>query len=197
MTRLRMSRPKSSVPSGWLRLGACRRSADFILTGSWGASTGASSAVATSTKISRAPRAPRGLVRMTRTALATNPARDDMVRLLSEPDAWVEEAVDHVDHEVQHDDAGGQEQVDALDDRVVTPGDGVEQELPHAGQDEDALHDDGPADERRELQAHHRDDRDHGVLQNVSRDDGGLRQPLGPRRADVVLAQHLEHHRAC
>src|SRR5678815_3900949 len=139
MTRLRMSRPKSSVPSGWLRLGACRRSVDFILTGSWGASTGANSAVTTRTRMSRPPRAPSGLLRMIRNTLATEPTVLVMLRFLSKPDAWIEEAVHHVDHEVQHDDAGGQEQVDALDDGVVTPGDGVEQEFPHAGEDEDCL----------------------------------------------------------
>ena len=30
------------------------------------------------------------------------------------------------------------------------------------------------------------------VLQGVTDDDGPLAQPLGPRRADVVLPQHLE-----
>src|SRR6266481_5444814 len=148
MTRLRMSRPKSSVPS-------------------------------------RRPRAPSGLPRITR--------KRDMPGRLAEADPRVEEAVDHVDQQVQRDDAGGQEQVDALDDGVVTPGDGVEQELPHAGDDEDALHDDGPAEEGRELEAHHGDHRDHRVLEDVAGDDERLRQTLGPRGADVVLAQHLEH----
>src|ERR1700674_2710447 len=115
MTRLRMSRPKSSVPSRWLRLGACRRSADFILMGSYGASTGARRAVATRPRMSRPPKAPSGLPRITR--------NNDMPPLLSESDPRVEEAVHHVHHQVQHDDARGQEQVDALDDGVVTPGD--------------------------------------------------------------------------
>src|SRR3984893_2505144 len=186
MTRLRMSRPKSSVPSGWLRLGACRRSLDLTLMGSYGASTGARRAVATRPRMSRPPSAPSGLPRMTRSR--------DMPGRLAEPDARVEEAVHHVDHQIQRDDAGGQEQVDALDDGVVPPGDGVEQELSHAGDDEDALHDDGPAEEGRELEAHHREHRDHRVLQHVAGDDQRLRQALGPRGADVVLAQHLEHH---
>src|SRR4029453_13805697 len=131
MTRLRMSRPKSSVPSGWFQLGACRRSLDFILMGSCGASAGARSAVATSTRMRRPPRAPSGLRRITWNTRI----------VLSEPDPGIEERVDHVDHQVEHDDARGQKQVDALDDGVVTPGDGVEQKLPHAGHDEDAFHD--------------------------------------------------------
>src|SRR5438046_3744506 len=140
--------------------------------------------------ISRPPNAPSGLPRIIRTAPPTRaptPVWDDTPWLLSEPNPWVEEAVDDVDQQVQHDDAGRQEQVDALDDGVVAPGDGVEQELPHAGQDEDALHDDGPAEERRELEAHHRDHGDHGVLQDVSGDDQRLRQALRPRRPDVIL----------
>src|SRR5580765_7874379 len=104
--------------------------------------------------MSRPPRTPSGLLRITRNTRASEPVLNDMRRRLAEPDPRVEEAVDHVDHQVQHDDARGQEQVDALDDGVVTPGDGVEQKLAHAGYDEDALHDDGPAEEGRELEAH-------------------------------------------
>src|SRR5262245_34594238 len=111
-------------------LGGCRRSVDFILIGSWGARIGARTAVITRTRMSRPPSAPSGLLRMTRTNLVTA----DMSTRLSEADPRVEEAVDHVDHEVQHDDARGEEEIDALDDGIVTPGDGVEQELPHAGQ---------------------------------------------------------------
>src|SRR6185503_4610436 len=164
MTRLRMSRPKSSVPSGWFRLGDCRRSVDFILMGSCGASSGARSAVATSTRMSRPPRTPSGLLRITRNTRASEPVLNDMRKRLAEPDPRVEEAVDHVDHQIQNDDARGQEQVDALDDRVVAPGDGVEQELADTGQDEDALHDHSAAEEGRQLEAHDGDDGDHGIL---------------------------------
>src|SRR5207249_10680610 len=118
MTRLRMSRPKSSVPSGWFRLGAFKRSLDFILMGSYGASAGARTAVATSTRMTSPPTAPSGLRRITcHTRMG-----------LAEPDARVEEGVDHVDHQVQHADARGEEQVDALDDGIVAPRDGIEQE---------------------------------------------------------------------
>src|SRR5258705_552018 len=127
--------------------------------------------------ISRPPSAPSGLLRITRS--------QDMRRRLAESDPRIEEAVDDIDHQVQHDDARGQEQVDALDDGIVTPGDGVEQELPHAGDDEDAFHDDRPPQEGRELEAHHGDHRDHGVLQDVAGDHERLGQALGPRGADV------------
>src|SRR5688572_18998674 len=99
--------------------------------------------------MSRPPSAPSGLPRITWSTRAIAP---DIRPLLRVANPRVEEAVDHVDQQVQHDDARGQEQVDALDDRVVAPGDGIEQELPHAGDDEDALHDDGPAEQGRELQ---------------------------------------------
>src|SRR5512143_93754 len=102
--------------------------------------------------MSAPPSAPSGLRRMPPSIRPATPvpfALDATPPLLSVPDARVEEAVDEVDRQIQHDDTGRQEQVDALDDRVVAPGDGVEQELPHAGQDEDALHDDGPADQGR------------------------------------------------
>src|SRR5262245_7302705 len=117
--------------------------------------------------MSNPPTAPSGLRRMPRTIRATPPgprAAIDARAALSVPDARIEEAIDQIDSEIQHDDAGRQEQVDALDDGVIAPGDGVEQEPPHAGQDEDTFHDDRAPDEGRELEPHHGDHGNHGVL---------------------------------
>ena len=41
-----------------------------------------------------------------------------------------------------------------------------------------------------------RDNRDQRVAQRVAGDDQLLAQALGPGSADVVLAQHLQHHGA-
>ena len=43
------------------------------------------------------------------------------------------------------------------------------------------------------LDADDRDDADQRRLEGVAVDDAALGQPLGARRADVVLAQHLQH----
>ena len=74
--------------------------------------------------------------------------------------------------------------------------DRLHEEQPEAVEVEHLLGDDEAADEERELERDHREHRQHRVLQRVPRQHQPLHQPLGPRRADVVLAQHLEHRRA-
>ena len=64
------------------------------------------------------------------------------------------------------------------------------------GQAEHGLGDDRAADEQREGEAEHGEHRDQGVAQGVVQDHARLRGALGARRADVVLAQHVEHARA-
>ena len=60
---------------------------------------------------------------------------------------------------------------------------------------EDRLRDHGPAQELGKLQAEQGDDGDRGVLERVRAENARLGQALGPRRAHVVLPQHLEHAR--
>ena len=98
--------------------------------------------------------------------------------------------------EVRQDDDDGDEHDEVLHDGVVAPEDGLHEEAGEAGKVEHRLRDDEPADQEGELDP---DDRDHGqdgVLERVAPDDDALGLALGPRRADVVLAQHLEQGRA-
>ena len=53
-----------------------------------------------------------------------------------------------------------------------------------------------PVSRLRELQAHHRQHRHHGVAQHVAPQHAARRLALGARGAHEVLAQHVEHGRA-
>ncbi len=114
----------------------------------------------------------------------------------ADADARIEDRVDEVDGEVDDDVAGGGDEDDALDQRVVPLVDRVDRQPPEAGDDEDLLGDDGPRDQRAELQADHRRDRDQAVADGVDADDAPLRQPLRPRRPDVVGRERVEHRGA-
>ena len=59
------------------------------------------------------------------------------------------------------DDDRDDDQVDPLDHRIVALDDGLDEELPHAGQAEDALDDHGAAGDAGHLQPEHRDHGDH------------------------------------
>src|ERR1043166_526632 len=116
-------------------------------------------------------------------------ARADLVT-----DAGVEDGIERVHSQVDQDDGGDDDEVDALDDRIVALADRLEEEAPESGQAEDGLDDHGPAEDLRDLDAEHGQHGDEGVLQAVLEHDGALAEPLGPRGADVILAQYLEQH---
>src|SRR5205823_13259977 len=96
--------------------------------------------------------------------------------------AWVDDDIDEVHHEVeQHVDAGDHED-DALDHRMITSDDRVHREAAEPRQREHALGDDGAADEQREAEADDGDDGQGGVLERVAHEHAAWRQPLGKRR---------------
>ncbi len=61
-----------------------------------------------------------------------------------DPDPRVQQRVEEVDHQVDDDVAGGRDEHDALDQRVVTLVDGVDRQPAEAGDDEDRLRDRRP-----------------------------------------------------
>src|SRR5213594_1032710 len=126
------------------------------------------------------PKAPSGLRRTAR-AIA------DLVA-----NAGIDDGIERVHGQVDEDDGADHDEVDALDHGIVALGDGLEEEAPKPGQPEDRLDDDGAAEDLRDLDAEHGEHGDEGVLQAVLEDHGALAEPLGPRCADVILAQHLE-----
>src|SRR3989442_1232048 len=180
ITRERMSRPYWSVPKGWAADGPCSRPPIDIASGSAGVQTRLSVAVAT---------------RATVIATPTRNVRWRTGRLVR-ADAGIEQDVGEVDDDVDLNERGGDEEGHALHDRQVARGDGAEREPAEAGQGEHGFQNDRARHEVAELDPGHRDHRDQRIAEGVLADDRSLVQPLGPRGADVVLAQHLQHGRA-
>src|SRR5262249_52220668 len=206
MMRLRRSRPNSSVPSRWPSAspGALSTAVANCSDGRKGARSGA--AAATTTMIAaRAMPTARGGERAGPGALAPAPtARSGMVAsrmmamagLLSVGDARVDHGVEEVDREVDGDDDHREHRDGALGQRIVAGADGVDQHLAEAGAGEHRLGQHGAGEGHRDEQADDRQERHHHVAQGVLVDHPALGLPLGPRGADVVLADHLEHGRA-
>src|SRR2546425_7665212 len=157
----------------------------------------------------RPPRAPSGLRRQKRQRARARaepgaPARPRSARratvvrvstwlaTTSVPDPRVEEGVAGVHEEVHQDDHADDEQIDALDDGIVTLVDRIEEKAPHARQPEDRLEDDGAAQDLRDLDAEDRDHRDQRVLQTVLEHDRALARSLRPGRAHVVLTENFQ-----
>src|SRR4029450_7938876 len=168
------------------------------------ASMSTASPAATSIKSSSTrPAAPSGFFRAKRTIVVHVPARARAragtaisTRLTAIAHPRVENAVEHVDEQIAEDDDDGDEHDEVLHDRIVAPENRLDQEARDPRQIEDRLGDPGAADEKRELDADDRDDREQRVLERVPPDDDAPGLSLGPRRADVVLTHHLEQGRA-
>src|SRR4051794_8446538 len=215
--RDRMSRPTSSVPSGNCRLppsiqagGASRRSRNCS-NGEWGAISGARSATrairmmmispATAPLFSaklreKAPSGPGG-------GAATSVAAVSSVLSVSVipfpspsmPDARIEGAVEQIDQQIDRHDRGRDQQHATLENGIVPAADALDQPFADAGPGEDRLGQDGAAEQRPDLKPDHRDHGDQRVAQGMQPDHAQAAETLGARRADVVLAQYLQHRR--
>src|SRR5437867_11857323 len=98
----------------------------------------AKTAMTSKTSTMTAPNVPSGLRRAAR-------ARAELV-----PDARIEDGIERVHRQVDQDDGGDDDEIDALDDRIVALGDRLEEETPEAGQAEDGLDDHGAAEDLRD-----------------------------------------------
>ncbi len=87
----------------------------------------------------------------------------------SVPDARVDDAVGHVDQQVDQHHDGAEQQHAALQHRIVAPADGLDQPFADAGPGEDGLGEDGAGEQHADLQADHRDDRDQRIAQRMQR----------------------------
>src|SRR5258708_7357635 len=121
ITRLRMSRPNSSVPSQWSVLGGSSKCVGFISSGSNGESSGAqTAAMATAASIS-APASASRLCISRRHSLA-----------LTIVNLGIQVGVQDVHRQVDQHEAGGDEQHARLNDRVVTLGDAIQDQRPES-----------------------------------------------------------------
>src|SRR5262245_6880747 len=160
-------------------------------------------AVSTMTSMITPPIAPSGFFRQNRTSTVPTlgcARSGGAVRATCTSagigDTRIEDAVQHVHEEIRDDDDGRDDHDQVLHDRVIAPEDRLHEEAREARQVEHRLRHHQAADEERELDADHGDDGQDGVLQRMVPDHDAPALPLGPRRADVVLAEYLEQRRA-
>src|SRR5215510_14648237 len=184
-TRLSMSRPYWSLPSTKRAPGGWSASRGAVLIGSRGLNRGAITA-----STARRPRTPSPTAApRCRTSRRSAPGR----RPSAVSDARVQDGIGQV-HQQVDDDVGGRDEEDrALHQREVLVQDPADDEPAEARPAEDGLDDDGAGQEVPELQAEDGHHRDGGVLQAVADHHRPPGQPLRPGRADVVLAEHLQH----
>src|SRR5574341_412304 len=123
------------------------------------------------------------------------PARSSSNPASLQPDPRIEVRVHHVHDEVHQHERGREQEHGRLDHGIVAVVDRLHGQPPDARPREDRLRDHRAAEERAELDADDRHDRDRGVLERVLPHDGRVRHPLGARRPDVILVQHIEHAR--
>src|SRR6266540_4448736 len=172
--RERTSRPRWSVPSMCAlpsaaeSVGAANRARSDWRTGSCGAITGAASAVTTSSKTNTPP--PSAIRRVRRTRLGRTAGAAPAARS-ARADAGIEEAIDQVDAEVDHDEEHGGQEHRALHDGVVAVVDRLDREPSDARPRKHGLRHDGAAEQRAELQPGDGDDRDGRVLERVLGDE--------------------------
>src|SRR5437867_401214 len=155
--------------------------------GPWGARRGASRATTIRTRTMNPPAAPSGWRRRRRPRVTD---RSRIVNPRIEPDVdQIHEKVHEQEHQ-RHDEDHG------LHRRIVALAHRLDEGRSHAGDDEDDLHDDEPAEQAAAPPAHESHHLQERVPEGVAIDHGALREALGPRRAHVVLADHLQHLRA-
>src|SRR5574337_55816 len=132
MIRESRSRPRGSVPSGYVHVppashtGGIRRALTAWRNGSWGASHGARSAQAMARRTMPAP-------------TARNRSRPNLPMGLAEADARVEVGDGHVGQEVHDDDQEREEDHRALDNGVVVGADRLHGQRRDAGPGEDGF----------------------------------------------------------
>src|SRR5216110_2427566 len=170
-----------------------------VLSGSDGAMSGAVIAMTPMSRPTRPPATERGLRR----------ANDASSRATERPgrrgraatartatsvvtDAGVEPGVAQVDRDVDDDEDDGVEQDQILHDNGVALDDRDDERAAEPGHAERLLDRDRPAEDEPYQDPGERDDGQERVRQRVAHDDERLSDPLGTRRADVVLQDDLE-----
>src|SRR5581483_8606494 len=102
------------------------------------------------------------------------------------------QAVAQIDEEVRDDVDERDDEDRSLEGGQVLVESGLDDVAADARPGEDRLREDGAAEERRELEAERRHDRDERVPEAVLQDDRARREALRARGADVVLLERLE-----
>src|SRR5437762_3986669 len=200
-----MSRPWSSVPSQYVppvsafdpgssRLSitsSCARSYGFC-----GEMNGARIAARTTSSSNTIPNIAMGLVTKSRAirpsgvSVAAPVASGSTITVsgsaliessplrLRQPHARIERRIQHVHDEIDDDEHRDDDEQIGDDHRTVEHVDRVDQQLAHARPGEHALRDNGERDQRAELQADDRDDRNKDVAEHMHADDAPIGKAL-------------------
>src|SRR6476660_8997784 len=83
----------------------------------------------------------------------------------------IEKRIQQVDREIDHDEEHGDEQNESLNHRVIAAGDGLDEKLADAIEVENLFCYDETADQKCELEADDRDNRQQGVAHRMAGDD--------------------------
>src|ERR1700722_15152582 len=215
--RLRMSRPRSSVPSQCEAEGPALTALMSWASGACGATGGAK--MAATITISRKPSpamAQRWCRKRTQnpgrrsgsssglspvSGMAVKPTKGSLAfgvlhvligQSSRQPDLRVQVGVDDVDDQVDEDEGEGHHQHHPLDLGDVLVADGLDDVGAEPGQREDLLDDEGAPEEVPELDADDGHGRAQGVLQGVLPDHHPGAQALGHRGPHVVLVQGVD-----
>src|SRR6218665_720209 len=218
--RLKMSRPSGSAPNQGVAEGPLfSLSYSKKFSGSKGAIHGAITAMHTSSPTKMAATMPTGCFLKRRqhspqgvrtlpavcpTATGERGTMDSagtpescvMAACSLVADGRVDEAVQHIDHEVDQDEFEREQQHQRLDHRVVTHLHGIDQQAAQAGPVEHRLHEDRAAQQKAELQAHHRDHRYQRIAQRVLEHHAGFAHALGARGAHEIFLDHFDERGA-
>src|SRR5207237_10775116 len=108
----------------------------------------------------------------------------------------IQEHVGEVDEQIDRYIDEGEEQDHALDRREVARQNRIDGEPTQTGNGVHRFGDYYPADQDRDADAEHGGARHRGVGERVAHQHANFGQALGAGRADVVLAERLEHRSA-
>ncbi|KAI1690666.1 hypothetical protein DdX_22345 [Ditylenchus destructor] len=108
----------------------------------------------------------------------------------------IEQAVENIDQQIEHDDEDGDQHDRAHDERIVAVDRAEHEVTPDAGNGEDRLDHRGAGEQCRRAGCEIGDDGQHGAAHGVRDDHRFRRQTIGTRGADVVGAQRLDHRAA-
>src|SRR5262245_20199685 len=189
MSRLRMSRPSSSSPSGWSREGAAKRWARSWLEGAKGARNGATAATSPIRQSTAAPESANGS-RLRWFPRERKASGDSAFSAKANP--WIEEGVGEIGHHVHQDIGKGDDQYASLHERVVARLNRLDGEAAEAGPSEDGFGDHRPGPRASELQPEDGQHGNEGVLHRMAQDHLPATKATGGGGAAVRAGNFLQ-----
>src|SRR5712691_3360676 len=196
-----------SVPSGYARLPPCSqkgglsRSGSEMLTGEYGVSTLARSAVSTrmmirprgttGARLSAARRQCTG--RTTGSVLSNSPVAMSASAIA---DTGIEIRVNDIDQQIHRDDNSSGEQHDGLHHWKITKHDPLVDQLANTGPGKDRFDQNRPRNQTGQIDGAKGQNGNKGITQGVFPDHAALWDPFNTRQLDKLTAHDIEHTRA-